>query len=602
MGIGTEIGLRSVGNMLIVDGMHYAQTPAGIQAAIDALPGAGGTVRIPQGTYEFSATLDIDTLSNVVLEGEGPSTILKIADNLTAASAGDMINLIDVVDSSYINIRNLTLDGNYQNQAMAHLAMRFGTYYAGLAGFSIQYIGAGSACSLTITGNVLSTTCTGAGADDLSLDLTAAANDSIGELETVIEAFNGGSKYTVVLNSDYATNSYSAHLASDTYADVKTAAVDILFDNTATASTHEIYGNDVFVINSNHITIESCVLKNAPHIGVLFTRGVTESRIINNHGSYCSWKMAEIWPNGAYPCYNNIVSGNNFSDSYQPPIAAETQYSFNNLISNNVVSITDLDFSQDLEGISVSGPMNVVRGNILRGCRLHVGGASADYNIVQGNMVDARNSDGDWTVQCLFLQDGDYNVITGNVFYDAFHDTIWIAGDSNYNTVANNLLTTNISVTKVGIRIRAGSTGNRLHNNVIYNHVTDIEDLGTDTVWGMTDNVRSSCLAGILPRITSEASSATPTPNADTTDQYCLTALAEAAAFAVPSGTPVNGQKMTIRILDNATGRALTWNAIYRVVDTTLPTTTTASKTIYVGLIYNSADTKWDVVAVAEES
>ena len=116
--------------------------------------------------------------------------------------------------------------------------------------------------------------------------------------------------------------------------------------------------------------------------------------------------------------------------------------------------------------------------------------------------------------------------------------------------------------------------------------------------------VRGSIISNSTPRSarTSAASSATPTPNADTTDQYCLTALAEAAEFAVPSGTPVNGQKLTIRIEDNGTTRALTWNVIYRVIGQTLPTDTTAGKLIYVGFIYNTTDTKWDVVAVTEEA
>lgn len=38
----------------------------------------------------------------------------------------------------------------------------------------------------------------------------------------------------------------------------------------------------------------------------------------------------------------------------------------------------------------------------------------------------------------------------------------------------------------------------------------------------------------LAPRVSSSASSATPTPNADTTDAFILTALAEAAEFAAP--------------------------------------------------------------------
>jgi hypothetical protein len=72
--------------------------------------------------------------------------------------------------------------------------------------------------------------------------------------------------------------------------------------------------------------------------------------------------------------------------------------------------------------------------------------------------------------------------------------------------------------------------------------------------------------------------------------------------IAAPSGTPTNGQRLLIRIKDNGTARALTWNAIYRVIGVTLPTTTTANKTIYVGCIYNSADSTWDVVAETEQA
>lgn len=101
----------------------------------------------------------------------------------------------------------------------------------------------------------------------------------------------------------------------------------------------------------------------------------------------------------------------------------------------------------------------------------------------------------------------------------------------------------------------------------------------------------------INPRVTSTASSATPTPNADTDDEYILTALAAGATFAAPTGTPVQGQKLLIRIKDNATPRTLAWNAIYRAGDVPLPTTTVTSKTMYAGFIYNSTDTTWDLVS-----
>lgn len=99
-------------------------------------------------------------------------------------------------------------------------------------------------------------------------------------------------------------------------------------------------------------------------------------------------------------------------------------------------------------------------------------------------------------------------------------------------------------------------------------------------------------------RITSEASSATPTPNADNTDVHIVTALAVGATFAAPTGTPTHGQQLIIRIKDNGTARSLNWNAIYRASsDLALPTTTILSKTIYCGFMYNATDTKWDLLA-----
>jgi len=121
------------------------------------------------------------------------------------------------------------------------------------------------------------------------------------------------------------------------------------------------------------------------------------------------------------------------------------------------------------------------------------------------------------------------------------------------------------------------------------------------TIVGTTDT-QTLTAKRIDPRVTSTASSATPTPDVSTTDVYILTALAAAAAFAAPTGTPVQGTKLIVRIKDNGTARALTWDAIYRAIGVTLPTTTVISKTLYLGMIYNSTDTKWDCVATAQEA
>jgi hypothetical protein len=107
--------------------------------------------------------------------------------------------------------------------------------------------------------------------------------------------------------------------------------------------------------------------------------------------------------------------------------------------------------------------------------------------------------------------------------------------------------------------------------------------------------------AALAPRVVAIASSATPTPDADATDLYKITALAEAATFGAPTGTLLDGQKLLIRIRDNGTSRALGWNAIYRVIGEALPTATTISKWLIVGFVYDTTDSKWDFMGAREE-
>jgi hypothetical protein len=110
----------------------------------------------------------------------------------------------------------------------------------------------------------------------------------------------------------------------------------------------------------------------------------------------------------------------------------------------------------------------------------------------------------------------------------------------------------------------------------------------------------------VTPRTASNGAttSGNITPTGDTADQYNISGLTGTSAIQIPSGTPTDAQKLSIRIEDNGTGRTLSWVTTaggYRVIGTTLPLTTTANKTIYVGCVYNSADSFWDVVAVASE-
>ena len=105
----------------------------------------------------------------------------------------------------------------------------------------------------------------------------------------------------------------------------------------------------------------------------------------------------------------------------------------------------------------------------------------------------------------------------------------------------------------------------------------------------------------INPRTSTATSVSTLTPDISSFDQYNLTAQASGLAIDAPIGTPVDGNRLTFRILDNGTPQALSWNGTYTAIGVPLPATTVANKMLYVGCIYNSTNTRWDVVAISTQ-
>jgi hypothetical protein len=113
----------------------------------------------------------------------------------------------------------------------------------------------------------------------------------------------------------------------------------------------------------------------------------------------------------------------------------------------------------------------------------------------------------------------------------------------------------------------------------------------------------------INPRVDSSTATNATTwaPNSDTTDIFELAGALTVAVTTIsnPSGTPVEGQKLMVRVKSDSSAHALTWSGTqWRASGATgapaLPTTTTASKNLYALFVYNSTDTKWDLLAVQD--
>ena len=156
------------------------------------------------------------------------------------------------------------------------------------------------------------------------------------------------------------------------------------------------------------------------------------------------------------------------------------------------------------------------------------------------------------------------------------------------------------------VQVNRGGTGASTLTGLVVGNGTSAMTTVTapnGTVVGTTDT-QTLTNKRINPRVSSTTSTATLTVNSDSFDQAVLTAQAVALSVAAPTGTPVNGQKLTLRFKDNATAQTISWTTTsggFRVIGCTLPTTTVISKVIYIGCIYNSDETFWDVVSVGQQ-
>jgi len=154
---------------------------------------------------------------------------------------------------------------------------------------------------------------------------------------------------------------------------------------------------------------------------------------------------------------------------------------------------------------------------------------------------------------------------------------------------------------------------------------TGISGLGTGVATALANNANATSgftttdgTATLTNKtITARVSSTTSitSPLAFTSDDYDLyAATAQAGNFTInaDSGTPTNGRKIIFRITSDATPRVVTFTGgaskAFKPVGVTLTTsgsdftyTLTASKTTYFGCIYNTASSRWEIVALSQE-
>jgi len=138
--------------------------------------------------------------------------------------------------------------------------------------------------------------------------------------------------------------------------------------------------------------------------------------------------------------------------------------------------------------------------------------------------------------------------------------------------------------------------------NDISTNTNDISTNSNDISTNASNISSNTTQINRLKGSSTRASVATLTPNINNNSLEQITAQAVNLTVSAPSGSPVLGQKLIINITDDGTARTISWNAVYNVIDVTLPITTTVNKSLYIGCIYNADTSEWDVVAVKEEA
>lgn len=156
-------------------------------------------------------------------------------------------------------------------------------------GIAIQYVGAGAAASLSISGNTLTTTVDGG--TDLTIDLTNASYDTMTKVAAYIDGLANYVCSVKTAGTSTTANIISTVLKDATYADIKTASVDIAMDTTRYVQAEAVGWNNtiagLFGITPTTLTYpDTSPNSNADVVAKLAASGVFEGARLASSGPY----------------------------------------------------------------------------------------------------------------------------------------------------------------------------------------------------------------------------------------------------------------------------------------------------------------------------
>lgn len=164
-------------------------------------------------------------------------------------------------------------------------------------------------------------------------------------------------------------------------------------------------------------------------------------------------------------------------------------------------------------------------------------------------------------------------------------------------TLPNSLITVNNAPFAENIRFRYDTT-NYCSVAVSSTGVTTFTADGSAPKFVFSNaKVQAIVIPGVttgVPDINDEV-----TPNPDVNGLFSVSPQAD-VSFLEPEGSPVDGQKLLIRIVGDTFAHNLTFDSSYKDGSVELPATSLISKTQYLGFFYSTSSSKWELVGYTE--
>ena len=335
-----------------------------INEAINNLPAGGGIVRIKKGTYLLTGLVEI-LKDNVVLEGEGASTLIKAAD---ASNLGDVVRVGDGGTTPYSNIviRNLKIDGNQANQTSGNSSplVLWGTSSNKHKRILIE--------NCWLTGARLD--CLKVIGIEESIIRNCFVHDNTG---TGIGLFTS-SQHNTITGNVLSSNGYGIYDSGCNY-------------NTFSGNVSRSNGYGFYLSGAWRESITGNSIFTSTNYGVYIVGG-QRNAVTGNHLYGDSWGM--IIGNSASITKYNVISGNTIAWATSQGIAL--YYGSGTTINN------------------------VITGNTIFGCGGHgIYLYGSSYNTVTGNAIDNASRTTNNTSHSIYLSNNGsvystYNVISSN--------------------------------------------------------------------------------------------------------------------------------------------------------------------------------------------